>query len=228
MLKFIEQAKDLIFPTVCANCGRLGEMICDECQSRIAWLEEPMCQLCGRMSGREVCRECEERPITPLTQLRSTALYQEPLDRIIKQFKYNSYFNLAKPLASLMAQAWPHWSEEIDLIVPAPLHKKRERQRGYSQSHLLAQELASAVFIPYSATAIQRVRHTPPQVGLSSTDRQKNLVDAFTADEKQVSGKSILIIDDVVTTGATLVESAKAVQKSGAKYIFAYCIATTT
>ena len=112
--------------------------------------------------------------------------------------------------AEALIAGWPCWPQPPDLIVPIPLHPRRRRQRGYNQSELLARPLAQAVGVAYSATVLQRTRHTPPQVGLGPQARAANVRGAFTAAPDEVRGRAVILIDDVLTTGATMTAAAEA------------------
>ena len=126
-----------------------------------------------------------------------------------------------------MAGAWPNWEPYPEIIVPVPLHKRRQRRRGFNQSALLALHLGQQIDIPVNEDAVWRVKNTIPQTGLKPDERLENVRDAFTASSKQVYNKQILLIDDVFTTGATMVAAAGAVLASGAAGVSAYCLART-
>jgi ComF family protein len=142
--------------------------------------------------------------------------------------KYNGLFALTEPLADLMVEAWPRWQMPVDLFVPIPLYPERERKRGYNQSALLARHLCQRLQLPDDPKAVQRIRYTQPQVGLSADERLANVAYAFAADRRKVEGKSILLVDDVCTTGATLSAAAHALLTAGAKTVSAYCLARAT
>ena len=141
--------------------------------------------------------------------------------------KYSGLFALAKPLAQIMAASWPAWEPYPDTIVPIPLHKRRQRRRGFNQSALLALHLGQLTGIPVVEQAVNRVKHTVPQIGLSPIERLENVRDAFTADSHQVTNKHVLLIDDVYTTGATMSAAADALLASRAATVSAYCLART-
>ncbi len=157
--------------------------------------------------------------------MRAPLRYAEPTDRLIHRLKYEGYFALARPLARTLIDGWPVWEPVPDLIAPIPLHPRRRRRRGYNQSELLARPLAEAVGVPFSATALRRTRHTPPQVGLGPEARAANVQGAFDATAQEVAGRAILLIDDVLTTGATMTAAAAALLAAGAASVSAYCLA---
>jgi ComF family protein len=215
-----------VFPTACASCGKLGPMICSPCQSRFCAIESPICLRCGRPSTKVVvtCLSCRGEEFN-LIQSRACFKYSEPLESVIKQFKYGGLHALAKPLGLLMAQKWPDWAQYPDMIVPIPLHVRRLRNRGFNQAQLLACQIGPVVGLEVNNHALRRERRTRPQVDLSPSERKKNVRRAFSAEPKAVKGKSILLIDDVFTTGATLNSAAGTLLQAGAHAVSAYCLA---
>jgi ComF family protein len=222
---------DVIFPPVCARCRKIGTLLCDDCLSQLVPVAEPVCSRCGRQLERQsaesasaACNACRDTPLL-LDQMRAPLLYVEPASSIIHRLKYEGYFALAEPLGLLMAARWPCWMTPPDLVIPIPLHQKRQRQRGYNQSALLARPLANAKKLDYNSFALRRIRHTKPQVGLGPEDRAINVKDAFVADPASVAGRNILLIDDVLTTGATMRSAAETLLSAGAASVSAYCLA---
>lgn len=157
--------------------------------------------------------------------MRAALRYQEPTSDLIHRFKYEGYSALGRPLANILADSWPDWEQTPDLIVPIPLHPKRHRRRGYNQSELLARPLGTMKSIPVSIEALRRTRHTIPQVGLGPDERHDNVRGAFDADATIVGGRHILLVDDVLTTGATMSAAAEALLAAGAVGVSAYCLA---
>lgn len=221
-----KQLYNFVFPPVCANCKRAGSLLCAVCQAKLVWLEEPLCSLCGQTLTRPApyCHDCQKRPL-PLSQIRAAFLFAAPIPHLIHQLKYENCFALAEPLGAFMATAWAKWQTAVDLVIPIPLHPQRHKKRGYNQSELLAQEFSRQVGLPYQPQALTRIRNTQPQVGLNSRARLRNLDGAFAVDETAVQGRNILLIDDVCTTGATLVTAAKVLLAAEAQTVAGYCLA---
>lgn len=221
---------DVLFPPICAWCGRVGAILCLRCRAQLVKTPEPVCYRCGRyqnLVGDDRgwhCHECAKSPL-PLIQMRAPLLYVEPASRLIHRLKYEGYFALSEPLSGCLIEGWPAWKQSPDLILPIPLHPRRQRQRGYNQSERLARPLAEVLAIPFDSTALRRTRHTVPQVGLGPAERADNVRGAFAADDQAVAGRHILLIDDVLTTGATMTAAADALLAAGAQSVSAYCLA---
>ena len=222
---------DVVFPPVCAGCGRVGSILCANCETRMAHVPEPICASCGRFKDMaiaqavvELCHDCRADPPS-LTQMRAALRYEEPTISIIHRMKYEGYFALAEPLARILAGGWPVWSTPPELVVPIPLHPRRRRQRGFNQSELLARSLAQAKGIAVNSAALQRTRNTVPQVGLGPEERKSNVQGAFSAEPESVRDRHVLLVDDVLTTGATMSAAAGALLAAGASRVSAYCLA---
>jgi len=151
----------------------------------------------------------------------------DELSRLIQGLKFQGRKNLVKLLVPLLTQAfWDSWKrEDFDLIVPVPLHFKRKRDRGYNQSELLARSLARQLAIPCSSALI-RARSTLPQVGLTDSQRMENVRKAFRCEnQRQIYEQCILLIDDVMTTGATAASASSTLLEAGAKRVSVLTVA---
>lgn len=216
----------LAFPPVCGNCRQVGALLCANCRAEVVWLREPLCKVCGRTVSRPglLCTTCrQQRP--PLQRIRAAVLFDGPVPRMIHQMKYNGAFGLAEPLAELMVEAWPTWQEPVDLVLPVPLHPERERKRGYNQAMLLVRHLCAQLGYGTTPAGVRRTKDTRPQVGLNQTERLQNVSGAFFADPALVAGQRILLVDDVCTTGATMIATAEALLAAGAGSVTGYCLA---
>jgi len=227
-----QQFVDFILPPKCVNCSRAGDLICSACYTKIAWLNPPLCQQCGRSieEKQTTCPECLTSP-SPLKQIRAATQFIEPISQFIHQLKYYNGFAIARPLAQIMVEAWPKWQTEkmIDGIVPIPLYPAREKERGYNQSALLARHFAQSIQQPYLPHLLTRTRYTQPQARLNAHERQNNVVGAFKGVMKGAKlPQHVLLVDDVCTTGATLHEAARALRRLGVPHVSAYCLARAT
>jgi ComF family protein len=144
----------------------------------------------------------------------------------VHALKYNYLSALAQPMAQLMARYVEENAIEADLLVAVPLYGRRQRLRGYNQSALLARELSRLCGLPLAERGLARRRNTPPQARSADAEaRKRNVTDAFVADRRWVEGKRILLIDDVMTTGATLDACARALRQAGAASVWALTFA---
>jgi len=212
---------DLLYPPHCVICGRMGAWLCDACIESIPWLEPPLCQRCGRpISKPGVCRHCQDN-VSYLARIRAVSAHLPPLRRAVHALKYEGTRVLADPLGDILAECWRRESMPAEVIVPVPLHRARLRQRGYNQSRLLAEALSKRTGLSMDANALVRGRNTLSQVGLSHKERWDNVWGAFQCTSASLCGCSVLLIDDVCTTGATLEACAAALLEAGAARVWA-------
>lgn len=206
---------DWLFPPHCVACGARGAWLCADCLEAMPRLLPPLCPHCGEPQRRAgLCRHCAGN-ISSLEGIRSFGLYHGPLQRAIWALKYEGLRVLAEPLAELLADYYLEHPLPADLVIPVPLHRQRERLRGYNQSALLGRALARRLGLPYRADLLARRRNTPPQVGKSREERRLNMEGAFVA-YRVPKGARILLVDDVLTTGATLEACAAPLKAAGA------------
>ena len=199
---------------------------CFDCQAKVKVIHQSsICPLCGiPQPGVTLCSECKAyQPV--YTAARSWGWYEGSLRSAIHQLKYHNDMGVSEELAKPLAHLLTGLNWQVDLIAAVPLSKKRRRERGYNQSALLARWLSFATGIPFQEAVIERSRDTTSQVGLHARERHQNMMGAFTARTKIAAGKSILIIDDVTTTGATMQACAHAFQTAGASRIYGLTLA---
>jgi len=228
---------DLLYPPRCEACGRLGrEPICGECWGAIARIAAPVCARCGepfdpRAQAAPVCAQCRSRGRAALSVVRSAAYYEGPLVAAIGRFKYRGQMVLGRPLGKIMAEALASGPaselepEGVDVVCAVPLHESRLRERGFNQSELLAEAVAEAAGRPLEALLVRR-RATLPQVDLPAPSRATNVRGAFAANLRQViAGRTVLLVDDLFTTGATLGECGRALRRAGAREVRVFTLA---
>lgn len=217
--------KDYLFPHRCPFCGRVEEKeVCIYCAEKIVWIKEPRCKKCGKpvqKEEQEYCYDCSTGTHL-FEEGRSLWLHKPPVNQSIYQFKYGGrriygeYY--AQQMAKWYGRTLKRWG--IDLIIPIPLHRKKERKRGYNQAWVLASKLGEMTGIPAENRGLLRVRQTVPQKELSDRQRKKNLRGAFQTARGWRPEGNILVVDDIYTTGATLDEAARILLEAGAQKVF--------
>lgn len=228
---------DTLFPPRCFTCGQMvGEhgSLCGECWGEVDFISAPMCHRCGIPFELDVgaegeCMPCLQNP-PPFATARAVFRYEGDSRRLITSYKYYDR-TLATPMfARWLARAGADQLAEMDVIVPVPLHPWRLVQRRYNQSALLAQALGKLCGKAVLADGLKRSRYTTPQAGLTREQRQENVKDAFAVSPKraaQLTGKSIMLVDDVLTTGATLNACTQVLLKTGARSVSILTLART-
>jgi ComF family protein len=231
MTQHARRALDLLFPPQCAGCHKKGTILCSTCMATIHLLVPPLCQSCGASLPTLVsslCWRCSRYPLG-LSKLRAMSVYQEPLRSCIHAFKYHGITRLAEPLGHMLAYSYRYYDLTADMIIPVPLHAEREKARGYNHATLLAQHCARHINIPVRNDILIRHRATPAQVGLTGSERSRNVVGAFTCTPQfatgLLAGRTIGIIDDVTTTGATLAACAAPLFAAGARTVWGLVLA---
>ncbi|MFW5854151.1 MAG: ComF family protein, partial [Thermodesulfobacteriota bacterium] len=221
----------------------LAPVFCPPCARQFTPVESPFCTICGLMfksrGGEDHrCEVCLRGP-KHFHKVRAFGVYDQSLREAIHLLKYSGKLQLARPLEILLWHTLlRYWSpEEIDLIIPAPLHMRRFRKRGFNQAYLLmrhwprmaAAENLSLPSEKIARTALIRHRRTPHQVKMDREERRANIRNAFTVpDPEKIQDKTILLVDDVYTTGATADECARTLLKSGATRVDVLTLAQTT
>jgi ComF family protein len=217
---------DLLLPPTCAICRAEAPTpfpvgICPNCLTQLPSLPAARCSRCAlpyptEEGGPHLCEACLRRP-PDFSGVVAVGVYQNLLRESIHRFKYEQGIHLDHPLGMLLAHRLAADAPEFrpELILPVPLHPRRLRERGYNQSLLLARRLGKDLRVPTEPRRLLRIRPTPPQQGLLLADRQRNLRGAF-ALCGPLRGEKILLIDDVMTTGATLRECAQVLKSGGA------------
>lgn len=157
--------------------------------------------------------------------VRAAAHLSGPLRKAIHSFKYKGLRVLADTFGNILYDCWEAEPWPVDIIVPVPLHPQRLRERGYNQSALLARKLGHHTALPIAEHALRRINPTPPQVGLNATQRAENVRDAFQCVDDSLSGLNVLLVDDVLTTGATLRSCAQALQEGNVHAIWGLTLA---
>jgi ComF family protein len=227
-------ALDLLFPPLCTSCRiPVSEpySLCAECWRAIAFLDGPCCVQCGYPFDFDPgpgtrCAACLARP-PAFDTARAVMRYDDKSRDLILAFKRADRLDLVPAFANWLVRAGRTLLDETDLIVPVPLHRSRLWQRRYNQSALLAQELSRRTGRPADPFLLARVRRTPSQGEMRSAKaRRRNVLGAFrVVNQPLLSGKTVLLIDDVYTTGATLEACARALKRAKVQRIFVLTLA---
>ena len=224
--RFSGRLLDLLFPTRCAGCGSLGDLFCATCRGQVLLVPQPVCTRCGKplaQAGR--CPACRDASFQ-VSAIRSAAVYRDPLSQAIHEFKYNGRKQLSQPLGELLAAYWRGRNVSVDLVIAVPLHSHRLKERGFNQSHLLAETLCRDAGLPLLQPGVlRRERETQQQVHLSAAERRQNVSGAFVWAGPPLDGASALLIDDVATTGSTLEACGEALHLAGAGRVWALTVA---
>jgi ComF family protein len=245
-MKVLNSLVDLIYPPRCPICqaflqdqvalhGGRELPFCEACFKDFTEINSPICSLCGRpfsdgIEQDRVCEDClRKRPHYDLA--RAPYLYDGALMTAIHQLKYAQRSHLADSLGSLLASFAQNWIGELEgyVIMPVPLHPRRLRSRGFNQSLLLARCVALKTGAELDFLSLRRTKFTKPQTELSSEERKKNVRKAFEVLKPGlVKKRTILLVDDVATTGSTLNECAKALKRAGADSVLCLVLARTS
>jgi ComF family protein len=226
-------ALDLVFPAFCPACeAPLGsgrrDPLCGACWSGIHRLSPPLCERCGvplgaalsldaRSTGQAACAGCRLDP-PEFDRARGAGLYTGSLRHALHALKFRGQRALARPLAELIREQCLSVLGPAEALVPVPLARTRQRERGFNQAELIADRLGALLDLPVRRRWLARVRDTAPQTDLAAVERRTNVDGAFVA-SSSVAGRHVVLVDDVLTTGATSRACARALRAAGAREI---------
>jgi len=233
MREWAVAALDLVFPALCPVCATplaLGrrDPLCGGCWTAIERVVSPVCDICGlpfhvfgdarEILGRAVrCGECAMAP-PAFDWARAGGVYAGPLREAVQRLKFARRPALARPLGDLILEQWAAWLPVVDAVVPVPLARARERERGFNQAALLAERLARGLGTRLEPRWLARARDTAPQTDLHGDERRANVCGAFIA-SAAVAQRDVALVDDVLTTGATVSECARVLRAAGARSV---------
>lgn len=226
---------DYIFPIRCISCYELNiaeDGLCALCWSKLAFISKPYCQICGSYLEISIleevtCSKCLiNQPI--YTSARSIMKFDEYSKILIHAFKYYDKTNLAKIFAKLICHRYENYINNVDLIIPVPMHKLKRLVRMYNHAYLLALAIAKIVNKPVYYDILIKTKWTKSQASLTKAQREKNLTGSFKINSgKLLQNKKILLVDDVKTTGTTISKCTKLLKNYGAKDVYVVTIAST-
>jgi len=237
--RLLSPVLDFVFPPICLGCereerpGPLALGLCLPCRGRLKLLRGRQCAGCGRPLAAAAlptvyfCGQCRRRP-PAFDRLRAVWSYEPPLEQVIHALKFGRLDFLGGHLAEEIWHRLGGDLRQTEVVVPVPLHWRRQMTRGYNQAERIARPLARRLGRPL-VTALWRARSTPPQAKLERSRRQANLRGAFRGRRAAaaIRGRRVLLVDDVATTGATLSHAAAALRRSGAASVTALSVART-
>jgi len=217
----------LLGTPVCLLCGTSAadEGLCGDCRNDLPWLPAERCPTCASPSPDSLtCGRCLTHP-PALDRVEAAVAYAFPVDGLVQTLKYRHHLAAATVLGHLLAETVRD-SPRPDLVIPVPLGEHRLRERGFNQSLEMARVAARQLALTVEAESFRRIRDTPPQASLAFEARAKNVRRAFVCDA-DLAGARIAVVDDVLTTGASLNECARALRKAGASEVVGWVAART-
>jgi ComF family protein len=214
-----------LLPLSCLLCGAEGaqEPFCEPCRAELPWLPRERCRVCALpLANGSACGACLDRS-PRFTAVDAAFAYRFPVNALIAALKYGSRLVLARALGEQLAGAI---TREVDVIVPMPLAPARLAERGFNQALEIARVVARRTGVPLLPDACRKVVNTPPQAALPWGERGRNVRRAFVCDA-EFKGRRIAVVDDVLTTGATLNELARVLRRAGATEVTGWIVART-
>ena len=236
MKEITKQIIELLFPRRCALCDDVlpvvgadwkGSYICQKCKKNLQVVKEPVCKKCGKPlenERAEYCMDCGRKKHA-YTQGKAVFVYQGAIQSSLYRFKYLNRREYADFYADWAVMRYEKWRRQknVQLIVPVPLHKNRQKKRGYNQAELFARALGTRLNIPVCTNLLVRERNTVPQKELNDTERKNNLKNAFKITQNIVQLSCILLVDDIYTTGSTMDAIATVLKRAGYRDIYFIC-----
>ncbi|KKR77953.1 MAG: Phosphoribosyltransferase [Candidatus Curtissbacteria bacterium GW2011_GWA1_40_9] len=215
---------DFLFPKKCVWCGDIGSYICESCQRKIVFVENPVCPVCQRQAvGGKTHPRCMTK--YGLDGLVVAFRYVGPVKMGIKKIKYKWVWDIAEFIVDLFSKTIWKFSMPGDFtLVPIPLHVRRGRWRGFNQAELICRILAKRFGVGWEDLLVRGVE-TKTQVGLTRSERRVNVRGAFEVSRSVVNGRDYMLVDDVFTTGATMAEACKMLKRAGAREVWGMAVA---
>lgn len=234
----LQGIKGILYPDICLACRRkineAGEkLICSKCYAEIKMNLPPFCVSCGRHIekkdiGKNICKGCARKQLY-FDRAYSPCIYEGVTAKLIHEFKYRHKENLANPLSKIMIEFIREYNlpiDYLDLIIPIPIYKTKMREREFNQAERLGSYIAKEFDKELSSGILLRNRNVKTQTGLKDRERKLNVSGSFSiAKNKRLQGSNLLLVDDVLTTGATSSEAALTLKNAGAQTIFVLTLA---
>lgn len=221
---FARSALDLLFPLHCLGCRKEGAILCPDCIGGLKRLDQPYCDTCAEPNAHGTCQSCLEHP-PEIDGIRAPYLFEGPVRDAVHRLKYNGWKVAAPVLGGLLTDYLKAHKLPGEVLVPVPLHSRRLRSRGDNQSHLLAKEVGNLLTMPMREDLLTRAKDSPPQVEARSREQRRANVAGIFESAPEVEGMSILLVDDVATTGSTLSACAASLKYAGAASVWGLVLA---
>ncbi|MGB2980072.1 MAG: ComF family protein [Candidatus Zixiibacteriota bacterium] len=229
---------DFIYPQTCPICRnplkREEKDVCEECWKALALLPSPYCPYCKSfLEGADEitnhqCAYLRKPKDRRILAVRSLGIFDDYYQKLVHRLKYDKKIHLGKRLAQKLGESISQEKDfaGCDMVIPVPLHRARQRERGFNQSEVLAEGISQATGLPLARDVLKRKKNTKDQTYLNAQQRAENVKGAFVVTQpERISDKKVILVDDVMTTGATLNECARMLQEAGATRVFAATLA---
>jgi ComF family protein len=212
---------DLLFPPRCVGCRSFGSFLCPRCLATMPRARPPRCPVCWMPGAGGVCRRCHADPFA-FEAARCPFVYDGAAREAVHALKYQGVSAVADVMARTMAECLEEWAPPAAALVPVPLTGARQRSRGYNQSETLARELSRLSGLPVATGVLIRRRSAPPQArAADEAARRANVADAFAVRQRGPVAGPLLLVDDVMTSGATLDACARALRRAAHGPVYA-------
>lgn len=227
-MKLVNVMEDFLFPRRCPVCSRIvmpkGNLICPDCMKKLSWVRKPTCKKCGKeviSDTIEYCYDCAKHKRSFDYGL-SLINYDDISSRSMAQIKYNNRREYLDFYSEAMFRKLGARIQRMkaDALVPVPVHPSRMRTRGFNQAEELARRLSEKLGIPVNDTILKRSKKTAPQKSLDPSGRLKNLEQAFMAEPVPSGIRSVILVDDIYTTGSTIEACTRVLKKAGIRHVY--------
>lgn len=225
LAKVSNQLLDWLLPTRCAGCNSLGSAWCEVCDANVRFVPEPRCPRCGLpLPANSACDACRTHGYA-FDEARSWAIYSGNLRKALLSLKRRRNEALGAAFASKLTSLYRSLDWQVDLVVAVPLGPQRRQERGHNQAELFAEPFALQASLLYASGILVRPHDSDPQFGLPGSARWANVRGAFSVESGAVAERKVLVLDDIMTTGATLHSAAHALKRAGATRVYGLTLA---
>ena len=227
MIDISSKIKQILLPQHCVLCAApaFEQMLCAGCERDLPWHRGQQCPVCALPTGSgDICGACLKTP-PAFDGTYALLEYRFPINAVLQRYKYSGFLTVSGLMGHLLARELAT-AVRPDIIIPMPLHPSRLKERGFNQASEIARIVAEQLGIPLATRICSRMRQTSPQAGLSVQERRRNMKGVFACGQS-LAGKHVALLDDVMTTGASLDALARSVKNAGAARVDCWVIART-